>query len=80
VFVYDVFPGGVGLSPRLFDFHDRLPLAAADLVAGCDCVSGCPSCVGALVDRDVDAKDAALRLARAEPGGIEVSDAAARSA
>jgi DEAD/DEAH box helicase domain-containing protein len=80
VFVYDVFPGGVGLSPRLFDFHDRLLSAAVDLVGGCDCVSGCPSCVGAMVERDVDTKDAALRLARAEPGGIEVRDAAARSA
>jgi DEAD/DEAH box helicase domain-containing protein len=80
VFVYDVFPGGVGLSPRLFELHGRLLSAAADLVAGCECPSGCPSCVGAMVERDVDGKDAALRLARAEPGEIEVSDAAARSA
>ena len=80
VFVYDIFPGGVGLSPRLFDLHDRLLTAAADLISGCDCVSGCPSCVGAMVERDVDTKDAALRLARAEPGQIEVSHAAAGSA
>ena len=80
VFVYDVFPGGVGLSPRLFELHDRLLTAAADLISGCDCVSGCPSCVGAMVERDVDTKDAALRLARAEPGQIEVSHAAAGSA
>jgi len=80
IFVYDVFPGGVGLSPRLFELHDQLLLAAADLIAGCGCAGGCPSCIGAMVERDVDSKAAALALARAEPGGIEVQDAAARSA
>jgi len=80
IFVYDVFPGGVGLSPRLFELHDQLLLAAADLIAGCGCAGGCPSCIGAMVERDVDSKAAALALARAEPGGIEGQDAAARSA
>jgi DEAD/DEAH box helicase domain-containing protein len=80
IFVYDVFPGGVGLSPRLFELHDQLLLAAADLIAGCGCAGGCPSCIGAMVERDVDSKAAALALARAEPGGIEVQGAAARSA
>jgi DEAD/DEAH box helicase domain-containing protein len=80
IFVYDVFPGGVGLSPRLFELHDRLLPAAADLIAGCACAVGCPSCIGAMVERDVDAKAAALSLARAENGGIEVQGAAARSA
>jgi DEAD/DEAH box helicase domain-containing protein len=80
IFVYDVFPGGVGLSPRLFELHDQLLLAAADLIAGCGCAGGCPSCIGAMVERDVDSKAAALALARAEPGGIEVQSAAARSA
>jgi DEAD/DEAH box helicase domain-containing protein len=80
VFVYDVFPGGVGLSPRLYDFHDRLLAASAELIAGCDCASGCPSCIGAMVERDVDSKRAALNLALGQPGGLEVSHAAARSA
>jgi DEAD/DEAH box helicase domain-containing protein len=68
IFVYDVFPGGVGLSPRLFGLHDALLGASAELVEGCPCASGCPSCVGAIFDRDVDAKAVALRLARAERG------------
>jgi DEAD/DEAH box helicase domain-containing protein len=80
VFVYDVFPGGVGLSPRLYDFHDRLLAASAELIDGCDCTSGCPSCIGAMVERDVDSKQAALHLARGQAGRLEVSHAAARSA
>jgi len=68
IFVYDVFPGGVGLSPRLFDLHDELLRASADLVSACPCATGCPSCIGAIVDRDVDAKAVTLRLAAAAPG------------
>jgi DEAD/DEAH box helicase domain-containing protein len=80
VFVYDVFPGGVGLSPRLYDLHDRLLSASAELIDGCDCASGCPSCIGAMVERDVDSKRAALKLARGQASDLEVSHAAARSA
>jgi DEAD/DEAH box helicase domain-containing protein len=80
IFVYDVFPGGVGLSPRLFQLHEQLLAAAADLIAGCGCAGGCPSCIGAMVERDVDSKAAALALAKAEPGEIEDQGAAARSA
>ena len=68
IFVYDAFPGGIGLSPRLFDIHDRVMAAAVELVGGCGCARGCPSCVGALVDRDVDVRDVAMRIARALPG------------
>jgi DEAD/DEAH box helicase domain-containing protein len=72
IFVFDVFPGGVGLSPRLFDMHDELLDASAALIDGCPCTSGCPSCIGAIFDRDVDAKAIALRLARQEEGSIRL--------
>ncbi|MFN2464328.1 MAG: DEAD/DEAH box helicase [Candidatus Dormibacteria bacterium] len=68
VFIYDVFPGGVGLSPRLFGMHDALLRAGSELIAACPCANGCPSCIGAIFDRDVDAKQVALRLCRGEPG------------
>ncbi|HEY8739712.1 MAG TPA: DEAD/DEAH box helicase [Candidatus Dormibacteraeota bacterium] len=72
IFVYDVFPGGVGLSPRLFDIHDQLLDASADLISGCPCSSGCPSCIGAIFDRDADAKATALRLSRRELGPLRL--------
>ena len=82
IFVFDVFPGGVGLSPRLFEIHDRLLQASAELIGECPCANGCPSCVGAIFDRDVDAKAIALRLARRDPGtaGLERKGAAAGAA
>ncbi|MEA2645607.1 MAG: box helicase protein [Chloroflexota bacterium] len=82
VFVYDVFPGGVGLSPRLFDLHDRVLAAAADLVSSCECTRGCPACVGAAADyeREVDCKAAALSIARAGPGSLAGAEAALAAA
>ena len=82
VFVYDVFPGGVGLSPRLFGLHDEVMVAAADLISSCGCARGCPACVGAAAEyeRDVDSKAAALRIARALPGTLSVTEVALAAA
>jgi DEAD/DEAH box helicase domain-containing protein len=46
VVLYDQTPGGIGLSQRLFELHDELLKQAYDLVAGCKCSDGCPSCIG----------------------------------
>ena len=46
VVLYDMTPGGIGLSTRLFDLQDELLARAAEQVAGCPCADGCPSCVG----------------------------------
>ena len=46
VFIYDNYPGGIGFSKPLFDMHGLLLERTRDLIAGCPCESGCPSCVG----------------------------------
>jgi DEAD/DEAH box helicase domain-containing protein len=46
VVLYDQAPGGIGLSQRLFELHDELLSRAHELVAGCACSDGCPSCIG----------------------------------
>ncbi len=45
IFVYDGYPGGVGLSRRAHDAFRELAGDARRLVAECPCESGCPSCV-----------------------------------
>ena len=45
IFVYDGYPGGIGLSRRGYDAFESLSAAARALVAQCPCESGCPSCV-----------------------------------
>ncbi len=45
VFVYDGFPGGIGLTRRAYDAFEALAADAALLIAECPCEAGCPSCV-----------------------------------
>ncbi len=46
VFIYDRFPKGLGLSEKGFDTAADVLSAALELVRGCPCADGCPSCVG----------------------------------
>ena len=46
IYLYETVPGGVGLSPRLFDRTDEVIERAADLIESCPCSTGCPACVG----------------------------------
>ncbi len=45
VFVYDGVPGGVGLSRQAFALADEALSRTLAVVAGCECETGCPSCV-----------------------------------
>ena len=55
VYLYDAFPGGIGLSEPLFRQQAELRKRAAELVASCDCRAGCPACVGPVLASDEDA-------------------------
>ena len=46
IFLYDNYPGGIGFSEPLFAMHDALVARTRELIDGCPCQSGCPSCVG----------------------------------
>ena len=45
IFVYDGYPGGIGLTRRGYDAFESLAADARRLIAECPCESGCPSCV-----------------------------------
>jgi DEAD/DEAH box helicase domain-containing protein len=62
IYLYESMPGGVGLSERLWDRHDELIAAAAELIEGCSCDSGCPACTGPRLEPEIDARALALRL------------------
>ena len=52
VYLYDNYPGGIGLSEPLFRRASQLVTAAIDLVRGCSCTVGCPACVGPALASD----------------------------
>jgi len=64
VYVYERYPGGVGFADKLFELHGELLAACRDLVRGCTCADGCPSCVGPGAEAGAGAKQATLRLLR----------------
>jgi DEAD/DEAH box helicase domain-containing protein len=45
IFIYDGYPGGVGIAERGYRQFERLLADAERLIAECPCESGCPSCV-----------------------------------
>ena len=64
LFLYDDYPGGVGLSQPLFDGRRRLIGAAAELISGCDCRFGCPACIGPILASDERRGHSAKEVAR----------------
>jgi len=56
IFIYDNYPGGIGLSPSLFALEGRLLEHALKTLEACPCRDGCPSCVGATNESGKDAK------------------------
>ncbi|MFA9461041.1 DEAD/DEAH box helicase [Thiohalorhabdus sp. Cl-TMA] len=54
LFLYDNYPGGVGLSAPLFDQRQAVVTQARELVAACDCAYGCPACVGPILASDAE--------------------------
>jgi DEAD/DEAH box helicase domain-containing protein len=45
VFIYDGYPGGIGLAARAFDLVESLLETTRSLIASCPCAQGCPSCI-----------------------------------
>ncbi len=60
LYLYDAFPGGVGLSAPLYERREDLVRLARELVHRCDCRAGCPACVGPVLAADEEG-DAPLK-------------------
>nr|WP_284701562.1 DEAD/DEAH box helicase [Cytobacillus spongiae] len=46
IFFYDRYPGGIGLSEKIYGEIEHLLLETTAMVERCQCESGCPSCIG----------------------------------
>ncbi|SFM71901.1 DEAD/DEAH box helicase [Thermodesulforhabdus norvegica] len=68
VFIYDGYPGGIGLCRRAFDMIEDILKRVEDLLKECDCTEGCPRCIQSPKcgsgNKPLD-KDAALLIVRA---------------
>ncbi len=64
IFIYDNYPGGIGFSEPLHSMHHDLVAKTRELIDGCPCRSGCPSCVGPEGNTGPLAKTVASHLLR----------------
>lgn len=63
-FLYEFYPGGVGLSERLHRLRSDLFARCLELVEACPCEDGCPSCVGPSGEVGEGAKNTARLMLR----------------
>ncbi|MFI8688393.1 DEAD/DEAH box helicase [Rossellomorea sp. NPDC077527] len=61
IFIYDRYPGGIGLSEKVYDQIEEVLLETSAMIERCPCQSGCPSCIG--MEHSLDtAKTDSLKL------------------
>ncbi|HEY9148431.1 MAG TPA: DEAD/DEAH box helicase [Gammaproteobacteria bacterium] len=52
LFLYDNYPGGIGISEPLYAKQQAVVEHAYQLVSACECEHGCPSCIGPILASD----------------------------
>src|ERR1700728_4185830 len=62
LYLYDAYPGGIGFSEPLYHVHELLLQKTRELISGCPCDKGCPSCVGPAGMKAGRTKEAAVAI------------------
>jgi DEAD/DEAH box helicase domain-containing protein len=75
LYIYDAYPGGIGISEPLYESCDTLLNRTLELIGGCSCENGCPSCVGPTADRSERTKEVALEILGRLCGNTEFLEA-----
>ncbi len=77
IFIYDGYPGGVGLAQRGFEIILKLLDRTLDMIKRCPCEQGCPSCIYSprcgSGNKPLD-KKAAIMILEALTGLISLAD------
>jgi len=67
IFIYDAYPGGIGIAEKGFEIVEKLWQATLKLIKECPCQDGCPSCIQSPKcgnnNQPLDKKAAAILLA-----------------
>ena len=73
LYVYDQYPGGIGLSEGFLRDLPRIARGAWEVVDRCPCSNGCPSCIGApdVEQGSVEAKSAVREFLAAWTASLE---------
>ena len=63
--IYDQFPGGIGLSAKLYEIIDIVLSQCLEVIEQCGCDEGCPSCVGPAGENGLGGKFYAREILKA---------------
>ncbi|PAE24435.1 DEAD/DEAH box helicase [Bacillus sp. 7894-2] len=69
IFFYDRYPGGVGLSEKIFGGIEHIMNETMEMVCRCACDHGCPSCIGTDTSSETAKKDV-LRILGSLKNGV----------
>ncbi|HLO10745.1 MAG TPA: DEAD/DEAH box helicase [Pseudoneobacillus sp.] len=58
IFFYDRYPGGIGLSEKLYTGMSKVFIETKNMINRCQCETGCPSCIGTDTVSETAKKDA----------------------
>jgi DEAD/DEAH box helicase domain-containing protein len=61
IFIYDRYPGGIGLSEKVYGSWGTVLEQAKSMIEKCPCEKGCPSCTGTLEEGN-NSKSLSLKL------------------
>jgi DEAD/DEAH box helicase domain-containing protein len=64
IYVYDKYPGGIGLSKKVYTMIPTILQAVLDHIHSCSCDKGCPSCIGPPLESGLFGKESAQRILR----------------
>jgi len=62
IYVYDKYPGGVGLSKKVYGVDQLVMKAAREHISNCSCENGCPTCIGPPLEAGLFGKSSALKI------------------
>lgn len=62
IYVYDKYPGGIGLSKKVYTILPTILQAVLEHIKTCSCEKGCPSCIGPPLESGIFGKDSAQRI------------------
>ncbi|OEH93012.1 ATP-dependent helicase [Bacillus solimangrovi] len=63
IFMYDRYPGGIGLSEQIYKMHADILREVVKIASSCPCENGCPSCVGIMYDpTEKNIKEAVIHI------------------
>jgi DEAD/DEAH box helicase domain-containing protein len=62
IYVYDKYPGGIGLSKKVFTMLPTILQAVLEHIQSCSCDKGCPSCIGPPLESGLFGKQSARRI------------------